>query len=386
MRGAAGGCRIAIGAGGMLGLYLIGWLFQAMFLADPILMAADCGNTFLRLGSNEGSGDSSSSSSNTAVANIDMDPADIMNLPDFVGSGQVDCAELQANAKSGDLRDPNAGEMYSRELRLKPAFQMSVHNEQYDPVRWKTIYKKGRYYEGHVHDRFVKILEGHPNSILLDVGANIGYFTLLTKSLGQHNKVVSFEVNPLNILRLCESLDLNQWQSDVAIFHNGVFNKHGEKLMIDIPAENPGKASLMTHTTKRNKGSGTYTTTVTLDQFAQERNWFVDRDLKIAILKIDVEGREPAIIEGAATLLKSGLVENILTELRDLKKDEKVKAALQTILEAGYVLVNYDAKKGGNKKMTTEETDAEIQQMLQTAKGRGTVDLWFQREELPNPF
>ena len=71
-------------------------------------------------------------------------------------------------------------------------------------------------------------------------------------------------------------------------------------------------------------------TTVTLDSLATQWGWIqqgttttTDHDnknesmkWKIVILKLDVEGKEPQIIEGARQLLQSGRVENILTEFR----------------------------------------------------------------------
>ena len=67
------------------------------------------------------------------------------------------------------------------------------------------------------------------------------------------------------------------------------------------------------------------TTTVTLDAFAEQRGWFdtdKHKDLSIPILKLDVEGKEPMIIEGAQKLLRSGIVKNVLTS-RQVKSRER---------------------------------------------------------------
>ena len=89
--------------------------------------------------------------------------------------------------------DPNDGTLFSRNIVVptttttekqsssSKSFIISVHNETYDPVRWKSIYKQGTYYETLVQERFVNILSTNHNhhpltSIVVDVGANIGYY------------------------------------------------------------------------------------------------------------------------------------------------------------------------------------------------------------------
>lgn len=66
------------------------------------------------------------------------------------------------------------------------------------------------YYENKMTANFVKILKNRPISgRVIDVGMNVGWFTLLSRSLG--HEVLSFEPDPSNIIRLCESLALNNW-------------------------------------------------------------------------------------------------------------------------------------------------------------------------------
>jgi len=118
-----------------------------------------------------------------------------------------------------------------------------------------------------------------------------------------------------------------------------------------------------------------FTTTVTLDTFAQERGWFDKPDLSVAILKLDVEGKEPQIIEGSKRLLRSGIVENVLTEFRRLSRST-IQEAIYTLLETGYTLV--DAEKG---KVGQDEARMILQGVEKKLHGTGTnVDLWFQRQ------
>ena len=47
------------------------------------------------------------------------------------------------------------------------------------------------------------------STIVLDVGGNIGWYTLVAASLCY--RVVTFEPNIINNIRLCESLPMNGW-------------------------------------------------------------------------------------------------------------------------------------------------------------------------------
>jgi FkbM family methyltransferase len=292
------------------------------------------------------------------------------------GEGFISCDETHRRVDRGEWYDPNDGRLYARRMITEPHFYASVHNQSYDLVRWKSLFEKGKYYEGEVHSRFVDILSNHPSSLVLDVGANVGYYTLLSASLGHH--VIGFEINPSNLLRICESLRLNDWNDAgrVAIFQRGVSNVHGAALQVMVP-KNPGQAFMreieQSETTNKTSTHQALTMTLTLDAFAQERGWFDKPELSIAILKLDVEGKEPQIIEGARRLLESGIVKNILTEFRRLGR-KPIQTAIKTLLDTGYTLVHM------NGRTSRAESEKILNDLTKALSGKmKNVDLWFQR-------
>jgi hypothetical protein len=110
----------------------------------------------------------------------------------------ISCAHVQEHIDEKSWPDPNAGTYFIRRIKDAPFFYVSVHSQQYDPLRYNHVFINGRYYEAQVIQRFHRILSDnkkeHENSIVLDVGANIGYYTLLSASY-QHT-VYAFEINP----------------------------------------------------------------------------------------------------------------------------------------------------------------------------------------------
>ena len=75
--------------------------------------------------------------------------------------------------------------------------------------------KKGEYYEKGLTRLFHQILttyntsEQSPTPLMLDIGMNIGWFTLYSRAHG--HDVAAFDPNPVMFLRVCESLEYNNW-------------------------------------------------------------------------------------------------------------------------------------------------------------------------------
>jgi len=315
-----------------------------------------------------------------------------------IGRGSLSCATLRSHFLEHDyLTDPNNGTIYSRELVYDPKFLISVHTKKYDPTRWNTLYMVGKYYEYSVFQRFLYILTAKKNGagdlsqqqhLVLDVGANIGYYTLVSLALGAH--VISFEVNPANLLRLCESLDLNRNTTTIiennnAIFLNGVWSEHGVVKQVAIP-ENPGQAVLIPFFDKKRKLLNT--TTVTLDKFAEERGWFEggsdgnssnsNSSVYITLLKIDIEGKEPWTIIGATRLLGRGMIQNILVEMRRLKRALALDA-VNLLLASGYGVVV--TKKDKHKRLDVEESRTYLDK-LRNKIGSRSEDVWFRLQPI----
>jgi FkbM family methyltransferase len=302
------------------------------------------------------------------------------------GRGSLSCDQVRDFVASGDWEDPNEGRIYARQVsnKVNQTFYVSVHNEHYDEVRWESIFINGKYYEDLVHSRFLQILHNQPTSLVIDVGANIGYYTLLSLSLG--HEVISFEINPANLMRICESLTINQWKDgrDAILFQNGVSDQDGVALQVIVP-RNPGQAFMKPLEDKAravdevDPGDTTtnhaYTTTISLDAFAQERGWLKRPGFSIVLLKLDVEGKEPAIIDGAQKLLQSGIIKNVLTEFRRLGRST-IQKAIHTLIDAGFVIVHEE--RGKLSLADTKEYLEDLRKELHHKMNN--VDLWFQRE------
>lgn len=325
-------------------------------------------------------------------------------MTEISGADETSCAVVFDKVRNGEWVDPNHGQLLYRRIVTEPHFVVSVHNQVYDRLRYDTIYKYGIYYEKEVISRFEYILEENRDAfdyeatntlpLVLDIGGNIGFYTLL--SAAWDHAVVTFEINPSNIIRICESLHLNELDehgfSDlshsmmVRIHQQGVSDTSGNTIRVEVP-RNPGETSLENGPRKRASAGATServfsTTTVTLDDFATERGWLDRTDVSFSLVKIDTEGHELQIVTGAQKFIQSRRAKNILLEYR-----VHCREAMDILLDSGYVIVTstMDAKGNSNRKMLSKQgsitfLDAETKRLRRSKQQY--LDFWFRLDTL----
>lgn len=326
-------------------------------------------------------------------------------MTEISGAKETSCATAFDKVRSGVWEDPNNDQYLYRRIKTEPHFLVSVHNQRYDPVRYGPIYNNGNYYEGEVIRRFEFILQENRDAfdydnktalpLVIDIGGNIGFYTLL--SAAWKHAVLTFEINPANIVRLCESLHLNNRNEygfselshsmHVKIHQVGVSNITGQTLRVAVPG-NPGETTLENGakgvTVEKQSQRSFSTTTVTLDDFAAERGWLDRTDTVFSILKIDTEGHELQIILGAQQFIRSRRAKNILMEYRIFCRE-----AMNILLEAGYVVVYGERLANGEIKRRTytkEESkaflDAESEKLRNKQRGGKYSDIWLRLDTL----
>jgi FkbM family methyltransferase len=160
-------------------------------------------------------------------------------------------------------------------------------------------------------------------------------------------KIDAFEPNFKNIMRFCESIELNGWKNEgemttgqspsVNIWPVGISDKSGT-LRFYEDYGNPGAGLFVGANVLKIRKDFKELPVITLDTFAEERGWFQSTP-NIAILKIDVERHEANVLMGAKKLMNSRIVQNVFTEvsLEDGSQKSVQKEALEVLIQAGYV-------------------------------------------------
>lgn len=158
-------------------------------------------------------------------------------------------------------------------------------------------------------DETAFLLEELPRSdVFVDIGANIGYFTCLARSRGVHT--IGVEPHDANLQIAFRNLRSNEWTDGVEIFPVALADAPGALRLYGVSTG----ASLVPGWAGASELNARTVAVSTLDILLADR--FAGKQL---LIKIDVEGAELQVLEGATkTLARSPrprwLVEVCLTE------------------------------------------------------------------------
>lgn len=143
-----------------------------------------------------------------------------------------------------------------------------------------------------------------------DVGANVGAFTCLMASMGPH-QVHAFEPIPATFCRLNENVKANGLLDRCRL--NCMAVGRGRDLVSFRIQEDSPATNRMAVPGEKPDGKGTSSQIVAaigLDEYCESQNvGFID------FLKIDVEGMEPYVLQGARALLAARRIAAILIEI-----------------------------------------------------------------------
>ena len=176
---------------------------------------------------------------------------------------------------------------FNRLIKARNGFLLYNKNDMYIG---KSIEKYGEFsqLEARVFEQICK-----DGDVVFEVGANIGTHTVTLAKLVGEGFVIAFEPQRLVFQSLCANLAINSI-SNVYAFQEAVSNENGTIL---IPECDFTKTNNFGGINIENTKKGTLVNKIKLDNF-------VNRISSLKLLKIDVEGMEIGVIEGAVELIK----------------------------------------------------------------------------------
>lgn len=207
-----------------------------------------------------------------------------------------------------------------------PAFHINTH----DPVR-QDVFISGSVHGGrepwdrYIWDLLVRVLLPPSTSeLVVDVGANVGYFTLMAAALGYD--VVAIEPMGRNSAKLLASIARNPgFDRRIRVVSAAASFRAGDVVSLGAThATNQGNGRIGAH-------GEDHAITVTLDDVVRQRN--------VALMKIDVEGHEPAVLHGARHLLCHHTVRYVVIELSSMEEGTCSPRRMLEFMEAvGYAI------------------------------------------------
>ena len=171
-------------------------------------------------------------------------------------------------------------------------------------------------HEPHVADAIARILR--PGHTAVDVGANIGYFTVqMARLVGAQGRVVAYEIDERNVRELRRNGALAAGDGCRPEIVEAAVSDSAGTLAIA-----PGAHSTL-HRVTRREADGRTVRAVTLDDELERLGI-----ARVDLAKIDVEGHEPSVLTGMERVVGEGRIGAMIAEVMPGEDAAEIDARL----------------------------------------------------------
>lgn len=188
-----------------------------------------------------------------------------------------------------------------------------------------------------------------PGSAVIDVGANIGYFTLLAaKLLEGSGKVYSFEPTPQTFKLLKDNIQVNGlFETDLIELRQAAVTDRAGRAMLSTFSGDCGHNTLF----RDDQADGEVeVTTVSLDEI-------LPSDAKIDLIKVDSEGSELLVFRGMKNLIAHNPRVHIVLEFAPVhlrRAGQDPESALAELRDSGFEIRRVDDVTGDVEEVSPE--------------------------------
>jgi len=208
--------------------------------------------------------------------------------------------------------------------------------------------------EQHIVNDVVKTVRDKGNcGIAIDVGMNDGFYSMLFAALGC--EVFSFEIQP-RCIDVATSVALkNNFSTHIKVYESPVTARVGESVRVPMGAKSIGSCDGGFSIHVENPGQSAH---IPFEQIgarylrgSQLDDMFLDASDEIAYIKVDTEGHEFDVFQGALALFRERKIEKLVFEASNTLWDDLDRAKLSILDEIiGY---GYDMKCSLSQQLIT---------------------------------
>jgi len=179
-----------------------------------------------------------------------------------------------------------------------------------------------------------------PGDIFIDIGANIGLFTLIaSRRVGDKGKVYSFEPCSKTFQRLVKNVELNR-MLNVKCFQTALSDHHGQ-IQMNMSLDGHDAWNSIAQPFAGRSFSTEMVMTVKWEDFVRENNLMG----RVTLMKIDVEGWESHVLYGGYETFKRHDAPVLQVEFTDQASQSagtSCQALYRQLEELGYQMFVYD--------------------------------------------
>ena len=221
-----------------------------------------------------------------------------------------------------------------------PSFFICIHPVIEDIYVSKDIKRDG-IWEGKILRVLQNLLEQDPEMGAIDIGANIGVYTLLAAAL--HRPVIAVEARLLHVQMIHHSiLESGLQNSDVVLLHNAISDSRKNMILTLSNRSNQGSTQVTEEDGVRRefpRSENAHVQAILMDDLLSVVNF------KKAVIKMDIQGSEHLAISQCERLLKTVYVPFIFMEWVIQREGKESQQLILSVLSRN----GYSAFKINNK-------------------------------------
>lgn len=179
----------------------------------------------------------------------------------------------------------------------------------------------------------------NPGRDVIDVGANVGFFTVMfAKRLRDDARVLAVEPTENALKRLRRNIDLNGVAGKVLVFEGVVSDRNGERELRSVPGrEEYSSLGVVEHPSIAGAQHVSHTvSSLTLDELVKRHS------LQPGLVKIDTEGSEHLVFAGARNVMQTQRP-IIVSELSDFllrKNGSSAREVVEAVQRCDYDVID----------------------------------------------
>lgn len=219
----------------------------------------------------------------------------------------------------------------SKQLPHVGSTTICLHGDQ-DAV--SNIIQLNRIWEEPLLTKILRVLIRYPHMDFIDVGANLGIYTMFAASLGR--SVLSIECFKPNIDRIRRAIQIEQLQDKVILIGNAIYNESGKYLQMTTSPHNIGSQEIITDNNRTYfNNDSNVVKTIRFDELLPILQM---KNIRNAVMKVDIQWSEVYLCETGGKIFDYVDIPVILMEWeRVMKHLFRMSAVLDFLLGRGYV-------------------------------------------------
>jgi len=212
-------------------------------------------------------------------------------------SGSQQFSDIEKSLKNSDERKliDTLNKIKEGPITTTDGINMYLEPSDYAVSGFLAVQKIWEPFETYLFKKFIK-----KNTVFIDIGAHIGYYSLLCASKAKQGQIISFEPVPANFKIFEKNISLNNFQN-INPIKKAISNQNESSLLYLSAESNTGDNRFFSDdfTEEKTQRKNIKILCIGLDHFLEQSQ------LEPNIIKMDIQGGEMLALKGMKKTLKS---------------------------------------------------------------------------------